>query len=124
MTQIIKTKQTVEIKVSFLFDEISQQEEYDRAIEEDNHAFAEKLNNQDTIMLIVNVDANVKMPCGHYENVFDSLGGCDWDTNQDITKIVAFTYYKMVENVKDQVIEIIGDNVDFVVSYDKNVEYD
>ncbi len=126
MSNIIKQKQVVEIRVSFLFDRFGQQEEYNRAIEENENELAQKLENQDMLMLIVNVDAKVKMSCGHYEEVFDSLSGCYYDLwNNDLEKLSALEDYQMIENVKDQIIEKVGaENVDFVVKYDTEIGYD
>jgi hypothetical protein len=123
-----QTKQKVTIKITFDYDQLSRQEEYDRLINEggkDNKELARKINNDDIMLLHVNVEADVINPsCGHIETFFDSLGSCYYNPQrEDITEITAFTYYKMVDNVKDQIIDKFGDNFEFNIEYDKEIKY-
>lgn len=83
------------------------------------------IENDTIICLDVRVTASYKVSCGHYEESFDSLGGCwyNWRTDNLDETFYAITDHDMIGNVKREVIEKLGtDNIEFELNVNSEIK--
>lgn len=90
-----------------------------------NEDIMEKLDNGSLLMLDMSATAFIKMPCGHNEEISDSLGGVEYDTWKDnIENMAEQDDYYVVSNVKDMIKEKLGtENIGFQLDVDTEIRY-
>jgi len=136
-------KKVIDINISFQHDPDAAQMDYDywvslrqlyidKGFSEQqakyfNRSWEQNINhlvNEDWYYLLIEVKANVLMPCQHIEEFYTNLGGyCyDWRT-MDLDKEFPNEAIDLIEDIKDQIKQKIDINdIEFNIIVDKDIK--
>ena len=140
---IQETKQIIDITVSFDEDHESTRmnyEDYQSRLEqlqnkkrktkdnkqeiEDIKSQMDAIENNNSVCLYIDVKANVKMPCGHYEEFYSGVGGCwynFYEGMEDFKRNYSDYINDDIENIKEQIKQKLPNQVlDFNIIYKEN----